>query len=40
VVEYNVSTYDVSVKFNKILNGSARGSGGVLLNLGSDSINN
>jgi hypothetical protein len=39
VIEYDVSTYNVAVRFNKILNGFARGSGGALLNLGSNSIN-
>ena len=39
VIEYDVPTYNVAVRFHKILNGSARGSGGALLNLGSNSIN-
>ncbi len=39
MVEYDVITYNVNVRFHKIVNGLARGSGGPLLNLGSDSSN-
>jgi hypothetical protein len=39
VVEYDVSTLNVNVKFHKLSNNNARGYGGALVNVGSDLSN-